>query len=146
MAATVQSPNTARAESANRLDVEIRREWKNSESSMVKVAGMLATMRNEKLWLELVNVETKEPYKRFSEYVCDVTGNKIAHTKLYDMLSIWGLTQGDDALDPKDVAEMGTKNAAEIARLDAEDRTPDGAQGTDLHARAPARRADHRVD
>jgi hypothetical protein len=121
----IQAPNSERSASANRLDVEIRREWQKSQTSLLKVSGMLATMRNEKLWIELINPETKDAYKRFSDYVCEVTGNKIAHTKLYELLAIYGLTQGEDALDPKDVDEMGAKNAAEIARLDPKDRTPE---------------------
>jgi hypothetical protein len=121
----IEPDEQEQAEAAKRLDVKIRLEWQASERSLVKVAGSFTKMRDEKLWLRLVDIGTKKAYKRFEDYVTAVTGNRIARSKLYELLSIWGLTQGADALDPKDVEEMGPKNAAEIARLDAKDRTPE---------------------
>jgi hypothetical protein len=117
--------STERTEAANSLDVQIRKEWQKSEGSLIRLSAMFNRMRDEVLWAELIDMDTKDPYRRFSDYVYAVTGKKVGHTRLYDMLAIYGLTQGPDALDPKDVDEMGSKNAAEVARLDPKDRTPD---------------------
>jgi len=136
-------------DAAARLDVKIRQEWQESERSMVRLAGLLSRMREQALWTYLIDLRPTckacgrqklpcrnpctcvepefapgtKPYARFSDYVTAVTG--LAHTTLYDRLAIYGLTQGSDALDPKDVEEMGAKNAAEIAKLDPKDRTED---------------------
>jgi hypothetical protein len=121
----IDKPSDEQLSLAKKLDGEIRHEWKISEKSIAKLGGLLSRMRQEKLWMLIANPETGEVYRRFDDYINAVTGDKVAHTKLYDMLAIHGMMQGPGAVDAKDVEEMGQSKAAEVARLDAKDRTPE---------------------
>ena len=103
--------------------IDIRTRCKHCDK--LKSASVQQARGNQCTCVEPEFATGNKPYRRFSEYVSAITGSGMAHTKLYDMLAIYGLTQGEDALDPKDVEEMGPKNAAEVARLEPGDRTPD---------------------
>jgi hypothetical protein len=110
------------------LDEEIRHEIELMQTSLSKVAEMLLKMREERLWTYLVNPTTKVPYRRFDEYVSSVTGDEIAHTKLYDLLAISRLSVGPNAIPPETVQKLGRIKSAEIARLEPQERTPELVQ------------------
>jgi hypothetical protein len=126
---------------ARKIDGEVRHEWKSSQRSLTRLAGLLNELRDG-LWTLLADPDTKQGFKRFDEYVANVTGDKISHHRLYDLLSVWGLTQGPSALSRFDVEEMGRGRAVEVARLAPKDRTPEIVEAA---KREPLRKVKARV-
>jgi len=119
MKAEVVAAKSARLEAeAQQLDLDIRRELECVTKSLTSLAAMLARMRDERLWQFLPG------FRRFEDYVRHVLGD-VARGKIFELLAIHELTEGRNSIPAEVVERMGFKKAAELARLEPQDRTPD---------------------
>ena len=66
----------------------------------------------------------KEGFKTWEDYATFLLG-PISHGKIHEMVKAHMLTEGENPIAKKDVDKMGVKNAAEVARLEPKERTPD---------------------
>jgi hypothetical protein len=108
-----------RAIEAQQLDREIRSQWKSAEQSITKVAKLLNKMRESQFWQHL----SGRHYRSFHEYVESVTGAELSRSRMFELLAAHGLTEGENPVPAKDVDKLGIKKAAQLARLEPNQRT-----------------------
>lgn len=116
-----------------KIDGNMRRKAENCDTkiregatAVIKDLGELSEnitrMRDEGLWRFLLSEDEKPRYKRFENYIKEAIGD-FGRTKTYELMAITELKRGPKALSNETIKELGTKKAAEIARLPEQKRT-----------------------
>ncbi len=105
---------------AEQLDREIRSEWQATKHSLSNMGKMFNQMEHGNLWQHL-----KRSYRTFWHYVVDVTGEEMARGKLFQVMRVHGLTEGENAIPAEEVDKMGVTRAYELTKLEPKHRTPD---------------------
>lgn len=104
---------------ARRLDQEIRSAINTAQRSLIEVGALLARMKERSLWEHLPG-----GYRRWDDYVRDVIG-PMSRSTVYEMLAAHALTLGTNPVPAATVNRIGVKKAAELARLEPHERTPE---------------------
>jgi hypothetical protein len=120
-AETVSPKELKKMAEAGQLHQQIVTEWALVNKSITRVAASLKRMRDSGLWKYL----HARRYQSFHEYVKSVTGAELGQSRMYELLAAHGLTEGENSIPPETVNEMGIKKAAQLARLEPQQRTPD---------------------
>lgn len=106
---------------AQKLDREIRLQWKSAKQSITKLAQLLNRMRESRAWQHL----NAQHYRTFHEYVESVTGAELSRSRMFELLAAHGLTEGENPVSTRDVDKLGIKKSVQIARLEPRQRTPE---------------------
>jgi hypothetical protein len=102
-----------------KLDGEIVESWSGAKLALTRTAKLLARMHETKLW-----TFSPKKFARFEDYVCYRVGD-MAHGKIFDLLNIHTLTEGENPISAESVEKMGIKKATQVARLEPQHRTPE---------------------
>jgi hypothetical protein len=116
--------NTKIEVQARQLDHEIRAVVLDARKSFVKLGQLIAKMRERQLWTHLLDREGKQKYRSLEDYVMSAVG-PMARGKYFQIIAAHSLTEGENAIPATTVERMGPVKAAEVARLEPKDRTPD---------------------
>src|SRR6266446_5314024 len=106
---------------AHELDQQIRGVARGARESVIRLAQLVEKMRDQHLWRHLVDSEGKQKYRSLEAYVMSVIG-PMARGKYFQIVAAHTLTEGENAIAPKIVEQMGIVKAAQIARLSPKDR------------------------
>jgi hypothetical protein len=104
---------------ARELDRQIRTRLQEAERSLIEVGRLLTQMRESGLWKYL-----PVRYSGWEDYVNSVMGPR-ARSTLHETVAAYSLTRGSHPIPPDVVNKMGVKRAAQVARLEPEERTPE---------------------
>ena len=107
------------AEQAIQLDRQIKAAVIVARRSVTDLGGLLAQMRESRLWEHLPH-----HYRGWEDYARSVLGSG-GHSILHETLAAFSLTKGAHAIPSEDVNTMGVKRGAQLARLAPEQRTPE---------------------
>jgi len=118
------------AEQAKQLDRQIRAVIEATHRSLTELGAMLFRMRELRLWQHLPG-----EYTRFEDYVRDVVG-PMSRSTLHETVTAYSLIHGSNPIPAAMVNDMGIKKAAELARLEPAERTPELIQAA-LEERLP---------
>jgi hypothetical protein len=107
------------AEEALQLDRKIRAKAKTLHRDFTELGALLAGMRD--LWRYLPG----NKYKSLEEYATAALGESMSRSRVYELVTAYGLTAGPHAIPAGTVARMGIKKASELARVEPSERTPE---------------------
>jgi hypothetical protein len=120
----LQVTNETLQHEARELDEEIRGIIRQTKHSFVRLGQAIATMRDKRLWWHLLDSRGNRKYDTLQGYVISVMG-PMARGKYFQIVAAHTLTEGENAIAPKVVEQMGIVKAAQIARLSPKDRDPE---------------------
>lgn len=106
---------------AKQLDREIRAKAKILREDWTELGALLARMKERHLWQHLPGKQ----YKSFEEYATAAMGQTISRSRGYELVTAYMLTTGENPIPAEEVKRYGVKRAAEVARLEPEQRTPE---------------------
>ena len=111
---------------AMQLDSEVRTHVATCVTSITAIGKALEKLRDKKLqlWRFISDKKHKHGFKTWEEYANDRIG-PMSHGKMYELVAAASLTEGENPIPKATVDKMGIKKAAEVARLEPQDRTPD---------------------
>lgn len=109
---------------ARELDDEIHGIIRETRQSFLRLGQSIVKMRDQRLWLHLLDPQGNRRYDSLEAYVMSVMG-PMARGKYFQIVAAHTLTEGENAIAPKIVEKMGIVKAAQIARLSPKDRDPD---------------------
>src|SRR6266436_577951 len=109
---------------ARELDEEIRGIIRETRQSFLRLGQSIVKMRDKQLWPHLLDPQANRKYDSLEAYVMSVMG-PMARGKYFQIVAAHTLTEGENAIAPKVVEQMGIVKAAQIARLSPKDRDPD---------------------
>jgi hypothetical protein len=107
------------AEQAIQFDRQIKAAVLVARRSVTDLGGLLAQMRESRLWEHL-----PRHYRGWEDYARSVLGSG-GHSILHETLAAFSLTKGAHAIPSEDLNRMGVKRGAQLARLAPEQRTPE---------------------
>lgn len=103
---------------------KIMADMENAKTSFVRVAARLAKMQTSDLWRDVTTPQHKHGFSDWDTYQSVVCG-AIGRTRFYELLSVHRLSQGEGALAPGLIKQMGISRAVQVSRLPPEKRTPE---------------------
>ena len=106
------------------LDRELREQWGAMRKQARVVGGLFQAIMDKQLHRYIPKLGSRKHFRRFEDYISDVTGG-IAASTVWVMMRVHGLTIGAYALPSIDVDEMPQQNAYELSKLKPEQRTPE---------------------
>jgi hypothetical protein len=108
------------AKQAKQVDQKIRAAVKTLRGSCTELGALLARMKDRHLWRFLPG----NKYRSFEDYATAALGQSMSRSRVYELVAAHMLTEGTNAIPAATVARMGIKKAAELARLEPAQRTP----------------------
>jgi hypothetical protein len=120
---TPQKLTAARVEEARQLDKELRHKMGALKQLTAEVGGILKQMREKELHKYIRKPDSRKGYLSFDDYAAEVTGMSGSYVRM--AMRIFGLTEGVNPVSPRDIEEMSTVNAYELAKVPKERRTPE---------------------
>jgi len=126
---------TAKRDFVSKSDVALREKANKVYAEAVKKAGTLnqcfvdlgklaSDLRKDSLWKHVTDGNGRPRFRQWTEVLEAVLG-RMARKRAYDVLGCFELTQGDNPIPASEVRRMGISRAAEVARLEPTDRTPE---------------------
>jgi len=111
---------------AMQLDLEVRHNVSQIETSIVAIGKALEKLKDKKhrLWRFVTDKQHKTGFQTWEDYATSRLG-AISHGRIHELVAAASLTEGENPIPAKTVNAMGVKKAAEVYRLEPQDRTPD---------------------
>ena len=94
-----------------------------AQESFLELAAHLAKMKQGNLWAGVSDKDHPEGFNDWTAYRQFVLGD-MGKTRLYELIAIHELTQGDKPIAPSIIKRMGIKRAYEFSRVEPEKRSP----------------------
>jgi hypothetical protein len=130
---------------AQKLHTEIlasvRTAMASTKKPLVKIASLLTKMKESELWQRVKDPTHAQGFSDFQSYKQAVIAS-FGQSRFYEILSTHELTQGKSPVSDSDIEKMGLKKAAEVAKLNPEQRTKEIVE---LATKAPLAKVKQRV-
>jgi hypothetical protein len=114
--------NKTLAARAHQVDTEIRNTVDGVKKSITGLGRLLTEMKERQLWHFILDPRTKKGFRTLHDYASYRLG-PLGQSKIYDLISVFGLTVGPNPISAEDVDRMGYKKALEFHRLPSKKRT-----------------------
>jgi hypothetical protein len=106
------------------LHAEIVADVETTEGNFIRLAGKLAKMKTNNWWAAVTDEDHKGGFNDWDAYKTTVLGT-MGQTKMYELLGVHELTQGDKPVAKSTIKQMGIKRAYQVSRLEPAKRTAD---------------------
>jgi len=120
---SVSKSEHALQQEANKLFAEAKKKARVLEESFLEVAKITYGLKKDSLWKYVTDANGKHRFRQWTE-VLDAVLGRMSRKRAYDLLACFELTQGPDPIADSEIRKMGISRAAQVGRLEPEQRTP----------------------